>query len=340
MTSTVIKRRLARGSEILIRQPFIKKVLLCIGRNKCTIFTMHRFDLSCYGFNGSRGHDPLFIEQCLLELKCSGHNIVSIDDVFKASKEGRIINNAVVFTIDDGFFDSAIIAEKVFAKHGMPVTIFLVTDFVSGDFWLVESRIRYIIEMAGYTENKISLKSGVYAGKNQRGLERELIWYSKTLTLEHAEALVEELSLKLDISVPQKPPEQYSPLSWDTARRLEGLGVAFGAHTVRHPTLSLESDKVSEFQVLESIKKLDTELKNPSRVFCYPTGRSSDYTQREQKTIFNAGFLGTLSTETDYFSFNSITPPLYLTASRFGFPNSMVDFKQCAFYLEYLKKLL
>lgn len=335
-----IKRKLAKLSEVLIRQTPIKKALLRIGRNQCTIFTLHRFDLSCYGFNGIRGHDPLLVEQCLLELKKSGHNIVSIDDVINAAREGRVITNAVVFTIDDGFFDHAVVAEEIFVKHKVPVTIFLVTDFVNGDFWLVESRIRYIIEAANLTTNTVDLENFSFSGKNTQEIIRKLIWHSKTLTLEQSESLVDELSLKFGVSVPQQPPEHYRPLTWDTARRLETLGVTFGAHTVRHPTLSIECDTVSEDQVLTSIKKLESELTKPSKVFCYPTGRLSDFSEREQLVVQNAGMHGNVSTVPDYFTFKSFTPEPFINASRFGFPASVVDFKQCVYYLEHLKKAL
>lgn len=335
-----IKRRLAKITEALIRHSPIKKILLRIGRNQCTIFTLHRFDLSCYGFNGTRGHDPVFVEQCLLELKRNGHNIVSLDDIFKAAREGKVISNAVAFTIDDGFFDQAVAVEEVFVKHKVPVTIFVVTDFVNGDFWLVESRIRYILEEANFAEKTINLENSSFSGKGSQDIIRKLVWYSKTLTLEQSEALVRELSLKFGVSVPEQPPEFYRPLSWDTARRLEALGVTFGAHTARHPTLSLECDSVSEDQIISSIKKLDSELRNPSKVFCYPTGRLSDFTKREQAVVQSAGMYGDLSTEPDYFLFNPSVPVSYITASRFGFPASMVDFKQCAYYLEYLKKAL
>jgi len=336
-----VKRNIAKRIVQVAAFPPFKKILFRMGRSHGIIFMLHRFDLSPFGISGIKGHDVDFLEQCLIELKASGHSLVSVDEMFQAAKEGRELNNAVAFTIDDGFFDHGVVAEKVFAKLGVPVTIYLVTDFVDGGFWMIESRLEYIIRAAKLEHYELRVSGHTFLGTSQRDLERRLIWHSKALTLANAENFVTQLAETLNVDVPRKAPELFAAITWDEVRRLEKLGISFGAHTTRHPTLVEESDAESAAQIEHSFQRISEELNSPSNIFCYPTGRETDFGVREEKKVLDIGMLGALSTVPGYFqmdvSVNSLSANMF-RAPRFSWPDNKIDMAQYVYYIEQIKE--
>lgn len=333
-----VKRKIAEIIAHLADVPFFKQILLQIGRNECIIFMLHRFDVSGFGLNGVAGHDPVFLEECIVDLKVAGYNIISLDEAIEAARENRAINNAVVFTMDDGFFDQALIAEKVFVKHHVPATIFLVTDFVDGDIWLVDSKLAYMVENTELNSFSLSFRNECFEAETKNKIKRQLVWYAKTLTLSLFDEFVTEMSKQLKVDIPSQPPERYRPLTWEDARHLEQLGISFGAHTSKHPTLSIESDEVSKFQIGHSIDRLRKELHRPSQIFCYPTGRFQDFTQRECLYAEEFGMFSAVSAEPGYFSMKKQSSRKFLVANRFSWPDKKVDFRQYVLYLERLKR--
>jgi peptidoglycan/xylan/chitin deacetylase (PgdA/CDA1 family) len=335
-----MKRKLANFTvKVASKKPF-KNWLFRAGRNQSIIFMLHRFDLSPYGAEGGRGHDIQFLERCLIDLKSSGYNLVSVDELLEAHAQGRTIDNAVAFTIDDGFYDHGIVAEKVFAKHSVPVTIYLVTDFVDGEFWMIESRIEYLLRAVCLTEFSVMIAGKRFSANSLRGLERELIWYTKALTLQNAEKFIDALSAALSISVPIDPPDEFKPISWEEARRLEALGIRFGAHTSQHASLSSESDEESKRQIEKSRSRMFEELKYPSNIFCYPTGRAKDFGAREQVYVKDSGFIGALSTIPGYFNQNTdwLADKKVFQLPRFSWPTNFTDLRQYSLYIENLKE--
>jgi peptidoglycan/xylan/chitin deacetylase (PgdA/CDA1 family) len=64
-------------------------------------------------------------------LERSGYSVISLDELVKGIVKGeRFSNKQVVLTFDDGFRDNYINAFPVLAKHGMPATIFIATDYI------------------------------------------------------------------------------------------------------------------------------------------------------------------------------------------------------------------
>ena len=51
--------------------------------------------------------------------------------------------NALAVTVDDGYRDFHQVAYPVFHEYGIPVTVYLVSGFVDGEFWLWMDRVKY-----------------------------------------------------------------------------------------------------------------------------------------------------------------------------------------------------
>lgn len=320
--------------------PLINGFLRNISKHHCTIFMLHRFDMSAYGSASTAGHNPDFVSECIKALKQKGYNLVHLDQVIEAALAGHIIPNAVVFTIDDGFHDHALAAEHIFIKNQCPVTIFLITDFVDGHYWIAESKVRYIIEQAT-SNKKLFFDTGhdQICGKNKSEFISNLIWHLKTLPLELAESNIERLATSFEVTLPEQIPDYDKPLSWDDARRLEKSGlVRFGAHSRFHPTLALEDNQTAKDNIFGSVDKLSQEVRHPSKVFCYPTGRRRiDFNSRDQALVKQTNCIADLATNPGYLNLKHLSKQNYVSANRFALPNDPINFKQCINYIELIK---
>src|SRR5689334_21224101 len=94
---------------------------------------LHRFAMPDLGVSG---HEPEVLRGHLEYLRARDYDLLDLGELLE-----RIENNApftrrsVVFTVDDGYADFAEVGAPVFAAYDCPVTVFLITDFVSGKLW-------------------------------------------------------------------------------------------------------------------------------------------------------------------------------------------------------------
>ena len=84
-------------------------------------------------------------------------------------------------------------------------------------------------------------------------------------------------------------------LSWDEIRRIERGGlVRFEPHSLTHPFLPGESDRVVWREIAGSKAAVEDALGRPARLFCYPGGF---YTDREAAMVERAGYVAAFGCE-------------------------------------------
>ena len=82
-------------------------------------------------------------------------------------------------------------------------------------------------------------------------------------------------------------------LNFDQMRAMAAAGLDFGSHTAHHTYLPEASDPTQEFEIVQSKKILEAELKRPVRYFSYPIGGFNDAIK---KKIRQAGYRGAMTT--------------------------------------------
>src|ERR1700730_4840604 len=70
--------------------------------------------------------------------------------------------NSVVITIDDGYRDFVKVAFPIFSTYGIPVTVFLVTDFLDKKLWLWPDVVKYALEHTPHTRAEVEIPNGVH----------------------------------------------------------------------------------------------------------------------------------------------------------------------------------
>jgi peptidoglycan/xylan/chitin deacetylase (PgdA/CDA1 family) len=191
---------------------------------------------------------------------------------------------ALTVTVDDGYRDF-LKAHDVFRRHRIPVTVFVVSGFLDGE-WLWYDRVNYAFARTPLTsvrlpgllrEAELPLNTNA-----QRFVAADLVAEQlKTLPNAEMRAFVDSLPSVLEVSLNGGPPPEDSPLTWDDVRRLQAQGVEFGAHSATHPILSKverDDDLAREFE--DSARRIREELGVPPIHFCYPNGQPNDIDAR------------------------------------------------------------
>jgi peptidoglycan/xylan/chitin deacetylase (PgdA/CDA1 family) len=264
--------------------------------------------------------------------------------MFKRLAAGRALRGAIAFTIDDGYYDHAEIAEPIFSEFDCPVTVFVVTGFLDGRLWLWWDQIEYVLRATARDSIRLSI-SGMeveYGWSNeleQARVRDDIVRRCKTVSDEKKHATIAVLSRQAEVELPGRPPSEYAPMTWGQLRKCERGVMEFGPHTVSHPILSRASDVQSRFELCESWSRLTEVAEKPVAVFCYPNGRLEDFGVRELCTLAELRFLGAVIGEPGYVVGSSVVsgPDSRFMVRRFAWPEDLPHLAQIVTGIEKLK---
>ena len=222
---------------------------------------------------------------------------------------------AIAVTVDDGYNDFRE-AAAVFAEYGIPVTVFLVTDFLDRKSWLWFDRVVYAFDHAHVSEASIAWPGGSIlrfpldsaAARESAGQQVA----DRAVSLSPAERgeLVDSLPVLLQVEMPEHAPPEYAPLSWDAVRTLAAAGVEFGAHTKTHPILSaIHNPEELQDEIAGSKARIERELDRPVLHFCYPNGKMQDIGPAAVEAVRAAGMLTAVTAEP---GLNGLDPNAFL----------------------------
>ncbi|MGA2739132.1 MAG: polysaccharide deacetylase family protein [Bryobacteraceae bacterium] len=230
---------------------------------------------------------------------------VSMATVAEWLQAGRTLPPyAMATTIDDGYGDFQEAGYPVFAEYGIPVTVFLVTDFLDGKSWLWFDRVVYAFQNAKVSDAAIEVPGGnalhfkLDSAASRRAAGQQLADLAVALNPGDRRELVGELPRLLKADMPEQAPPECRPLSWDAVRLLAASGVEFGAHTKTHPILSSLTDPEElREEIAGSKARIESELDRPVLHFCYPNGKMRDIGPAAAETVRAAGMQTAVTAE-------------------------------------------
>jgi hypothetical protein len=171
----------------------------------------------------------------------------------------------------------------------------------------------------------------------------DLVELLKRVSDEDRVSALEQIREQLVVDIPEAPPPEYAPLSWEQVRWLASQGVTFGPHTVTHPILSRTNDERSAMEICTSWDRIRAETPGAVPVFCYPNGTPGDFTAREIETVRQARMDAALATHPGYASAKEMTmshASARYALPRFAFPEEHDQFVQIVSGIERAKTLL
>jgi peptidoglycan/xylan/chitin deacetylase (PgdA/CDA1 family) len=212
--------------------------------------------------------------------------------------------NPLAVTVDDGYRDFFLYAYPVFRDCQIPVTVFLVSDFVDRKLWLWGDQLEYLFQ---HTSTKlVSLQwingrtKHLNLGTNDQRLRASNQVFDALIRVTNHERLklMGVLSKMLGVEAPALPPPKLSPLSWVEIKEMARSGVTFGAHTRTHPILSRLRDADSLREEIEGCKqRIEEEIGQPVLHFSYPNGKVADFNKHAVEAVRRAGFLTAVTSE-------------------------------------------
>lgn len=291
-----------RALQKFLSAPWITPIWSAIVADGITIFAMHRFAVPDLGVEG---HEPALIRTTLERLRRERYSLISVEDAVGCLQDGAgIPKKAVVFTVDDGYFDFGDVAAELFLAFDCPVTVFLTTGFMDGTLWHWWDQIVYVCRTTRVRLVEIPLDGAPLRLELDTDSARlKAAQHAALICTRVSEAaksrFVIGLASAAEVEIPMSPPAEYRPIGWDEARKLERRGITFGPHTVTHPVLIRTSDEDVVWQVRESWRSVRSHLKRPVPVLAYPNG---DFGPREAAALSELRLAGALTTHPAYAS--------------------------------------
>lgn len=229
-----------------------------------------------------------------LEVVRRQYDILSLDEAAEALQGGRMLKRAAaVITFDDGYRDVYDHALPALRELGLPATVFVSTAYVGTRQILDHDRIHWLVNKA----NRLMLSihtpliraglswdrvSSLCATMDPFQQSEGLLYQPSSMRakiLDHLEDFLDER--------PGQYPAGFEMLTWEMIDEMASEGISFGAHTERHPILTLEGEAAARREITESKRTLEERLGQPSLHFAYPNGA---YNGKVKELVARAGF--------------------------------------------------
>jgi peptidoglycan/xylan/chitin deacetylase (PgdA/CDA1 family) len=273
-------------------------------RSRALILTYHRFSSG-----PETGHDPgktpaaVFAEQ--LEYLTNRYTIVplarlaeSISQQGQQGRQGRSSSRLAAITIDDGYRDAYEIAYPLLRRYRASATLFVPTNFIDQRVWIWTDKARFLTEQAVPQQFTLDLSESslridfnglnrLNGAASRRDASERINAALKQLPNDIKETAIERLASALGVRIPERPPDEFGPVTWAEAREMQANGIEIGSHTLTHPILTNIGDEQLRRELRDSRSRLEEALKRRVDQFCYPNG---DYDQRVSREVAQAGY--------------------------------------------------
>ena len=307
-----------------------------------TIYTLHRPNPANHSFHGI---DEQLLDRSLQFAADRGYRFASIDELVDAAvKRQELTHPTLCFTLDDGYADQLNRLVPVLLKHQAKPTLFTITDFVDGVDWPWDAKVSYIVWNTRLTHFTLETADGrlelnCSSAGHRVNARRSLSRHAKTLNRQALYAFLKQLQSVCDVIIPDHAPEDYIPATWETLRAYEQQGLRVGAHSRSHLVLSALSDGEILQELTYSKQRVEAELTNPSRVFCYPSGTARDFSATHPRLVEQVGFSSAITTISKPTNLHLIRNNLY-QIDRIGFPETFDKFVRYSSWIEVIRNKL
>jgi len=273
--------------------PGIPSALTGFLRDRATVLMLHRMAVPDLGV---RGHDPDQLRRTLEWLRKRHFELLPLRELLERLRgNGPRVRGAVSFTLDDGYFDQVEVAAPIFAEFDCSATTFVCSGFADRELWMWWDRIAYVFSETQHEELAIAIGKEQWKQRwdsARGGIVSRLDFIERCKGVSERDKLraIEQLAQVAEVEVPEIAPPRFAPLTWETLRWGEQLGMRFAPHTRTHPVLSRTPDAQARHEIEHSTSRLRAEARHPDPIFCYPNGQHGDFGPRELAVLEDLGF--------------------------------------------------
>ncbi|RKY21501.1 MAG: hypothetical protein DRQ55_04195 [Planctomycetota bacterium] len=237
-------------------------------------------------------------ERLLRFLKRAGYRTITLGQMAAELSEGRVPDDAVVLTFDDGYRDNHDLLLPLLQAYDATATVFVQTGPMAGRlnwlhhyFWVLDKEgPRRLGELLGERLEKPHLRDELcglpldpvaaeYQLKRMLKYELAADDRDRILAAVFAELGGDDAALAKAVY-----------LGPDECRALDQAGVEIGAHTVNHLILSSLDEARQRKEIEGSLRVLESWVGHEVTSFAYPYGRTWDYDQHTLQLLTELGF--------------------------------------------------
>lgn len=256
-------------------------------RSQALVLTYHRFSAKS---EQQKTSAQTFADHLRYLIKY--YKVVPLAQIADAVASGAGCSRLAAITIDDGHHDAYEIAYPILRDYGLPATLFIVTDFLDGKNWMWTDKMRYITMNTAFEEmnlvlNQRRIQMMLHSDEARYEAACQLNSQLKKLPDEDKEKEIASIAHELKVRLPNSPPCEFSPISWEQARELDANGVTIGSHSVTHPILTNVNNSRLDFELIASRLRIEEMLDREEASFCYPNGV---YNSKIKEAVARAGY--------------------------------------------------
>lgn len=323
------KQHLLSATLKALHMSGLSTALAPVARRDGAIFMLHHVRPSRpTGFapNKTLEITPEFLETTIQTVIEKGFEIVTLDEAAermrKPERSGRPF---ACFTFDDGYRDNRDYAYPICRSYGVPMTIYVASDYADGKGQLWWLTLEDVIRATDRLEAEIDGRPHTFDCGTDAEKSRTFaaIYHGlRKLPDTKIRPYVARLARLHDINPVARCRELV--MTWDELRAFarEPL-VTIGAHTLSHSALAKMPEDDARSEMAASIARTEAELGQPCRHFSYPYGDSGSAGPREFALAAELGLATAVTTAKGMFSNRADTDPMGL--ARFSLNGHFQD---------------
>jgi len=272
MSYQLIKRQLIKRAKLShLLWPYKKNGLYCFNFHRIGNANDADFDPCVYSCTAES------LEQYLVFFK-SNFKVINIEQLCGILDKGEPINEKLaLITFDDGYRDNFDLAYPLLKKHNIPASFFITTSLIESDCVPWWDEIAWHIKQCGGQSIKLSPWDDSIIIDNPVSIHaiRAILKRIKS-TPKLIEQQLQELRAISNKEVPKDLSNNLF-MDWTQLKTLSQDGIDIGAHSHTHRVLSSLSEEELIFELSESKKLLENNLKKQIKSVSYPVGSQSAY---------------------------------------------------------------
>ena len=205
-------------------------------------------------------------------LQDKNYNVISLDDFYKFKEEQNFPDDTVVITIDDGFYSTLKIANKVLANYNFPSTLYLTSYYCNKNCPIFMLAVQYMFYKSANNTSLDGLGISDISGvTNSDNLEKIIDYGSKLKTEQERIDLLKSLAEVIGIDYDELNRDRLLNLiTYDEISELLSKSMDIQLHTHRHTFPENADDAIEEIE--KNRIKIDPYLPKTQTHFCYPSG--------------------------------------------------------------------
>ncbi len=243
---------------------------------------------------------PQFFSRVVHDLRESGVDLVSLDEMHRRLTEQDLSRRFICLTFDDGYRDTLQTAYPILKKEGAPFAVYVATSFPDrlGELWWLaleeviarNSRIGLAIDGRNQTFDCATVA-------DKRALYEELYWWLRARPTEaEVRETVRNLAACYCVDIVAFCKDLC--MNWQELAELAADPlVTIGAHTVNHPMLAKLPDQAARSEMEMSRSVIEAVLAKRPEHLAFPVGDRTSAGPREFAAAAQLGFKTAVTTQ-------------------------------------------